>query len=284
MPGATSKIEIQFDPKGIKGSFSKNITIISNAANNSVMLYVIGAVEQPKGIEEIYRREMGGVRMTTNLMSFNKLYNTQTLTKSVEVINPTDSAIKVEIPIVPKHLTITIKPKIFLPGDTGRITVTYNASLKGAWGEQTDYLRVFVNEINDKTYKLAVSAEITEDFSTWTVEQRANSPIITFESITFNFDTIFQNSKVEHDFKFTNTGKSDLEIRNVKSSCGCTASNAGEKIVKPGQSSYIHASFSTDERSGLQNKSITVVTNDPENPTIVLKFSAIVVPVKLPVE
>jgi len=64
-----------------------------------------------------------------------------------------------------------------------------------------------------------------------------------------------------------------LIIRKVNSSCGCTAVSPKEKVIRPGQSSSIKAVFSSGTRVGRQNKSITVITNDPKSPNLVLRVT-----------
>jgi hypothetical protein len=51
-----------------------------------------------------------------------------------------------------------------------------------------------------------------------TPEQLKNAAKIKFENTTYDFDTITEGQKIEHDFKFTNEGNSDLFIRKVKGS------------------------------------------------------------------
>lgn len=43
-------------------------------------------------------------------------------------------------------------------------------------------------------------------------------PRIEFEETTYDWGTVYQNSKVTHIFKFKNVGKADLTVSNVKSS------------------------------------------------------------------
>ncbi|MEL6256745.1 MAG: DUF1573 domain-containing protein, partial [Bacteroidota bacterium] len=81
-----------------------------------------------------------------------------------------------------------------------------------------------------------------------------------------------EGEKVDVAYKFTNTGKSDLKILSVKASCGCTASAPKDDVIKAGMSSEIIASFNSKGRKGPQSKTITVKTNDPDQPTLVLRL------------
>jgi len=65
-----------------------------------------------------------------------------------------------------------------------------------------------------------------------------------------------------------------LIIRDVKSSCGCTAVSPSKNIVTANESVPLKVVFDSTGKSGRQNKTITVITNDPKNPTTVLRISS----------
>jgi hypothetical protein len=117
---------------------------------------------------------------------------------------------------------------------------------------------------------LTITADIKEDFSKLTPAQLEKAPKISFENINYTFEKISEGSKVENDFKFTNTGKSDLLIRKLSTTCGCTTTAPKDMVIKPGASSSIKATFNTKGYKGSQNKTITVITNDPNSPQVTL--------------
>lgn len=71
-------------------------------------------------------------------------------------------------------------------------------------------------------------------------------------------------------FKFTNIGDHPVEIKDVKPSCGCTTAKLDKKTYAPGESGEITATLNIGNRQGLQSKSITVTTDDDEQPTILM--------------
>ena len=103
-----------------------------------------------------------------------------------------------------------------------------------------------------------------------TPAQKAKAPVIAFNNTTFNFGSMTQGESVSHDFTFKNTGKMDLLIHKTKASCGCTALNQDKKVVKPGETASIKATFNSRGKKGKQNKTITVITNDPNSPRTIL--------------
>ena len=67
--------------------------------------------------------------------------------------------------------------------------------------------------------------------------------------------------------------QSDLIIRNVRSSCGCTAVAPSKNVIAPGETAPIKVTFDSRWKRGRQSKSITVITNDPKTPTNILRVS-----------
>ncbi|TRX49840.1 DUF1573 domain-containing protein [Fulvivirga sp. M361] len=94
-----------------------------------------------------------------------------------------------------------------------------------------------------------------------TTEAAANGAVITFEEDKHDFGDIYQGDKVEHVFKFENTGTEPLIITNVQTTCGCTAPAWPRDPVTPGQESEIKVVFNSTGKMGRQNKVITIVSN-----------------------
>src|ERR1700736_3271122 len=67
-------------------------------------------------------------------------------------------------------------------------------------------------------------------------------------------------------FKYQNTGTTPVHFKSVKASCGCTTTQTQKEVVNPGEKGDITATFNIGDRTGMQMKTITVQTDDP-NPT-----------------
>lgn len=78
---------------------------------------------------------------------------------------------------------------------------------------------------------------------------------------TFDFGSIAEGQKIEHDYTFMNTGKIPVLISNVETSCGCTVSEWPKQPIKSGGSANIKVRFDSKDRSGFQQKTITVHAN-----------------------
>lgn len=105
-------------------------------------------------------------------------------------------------------------------------------------------------------------------------------PKITFEETTYDFGKIIQGEKVAYDFHFTNTGKTDLVINKVSTSCGCTVGNYPKESIKPGEEGKIEVVFDSKGKHGFQNKTVTILANTTPNHTMLYLKGVVETPEK----
>lgn len=102
-------------------------------------------------------------------------------------------------------------------------------------------------------------------------------PDIKFEEETHDFGRITQGEKVTTAFKFKNTGGANLIISSATGSCGCTIPDYPKKPILPGEEAVINVVFSSEGKSGIVEKSVTLVTNcEPSTKIIYIKANIIV--------
>jgi len=104
-------------------------------------------------------------------------------------------------------------------------------------------------------------AKTTTDQATTTTANAANAPVMKFEFESHDFGKIKQGDKTSYQFKFTNTGKSPLIIKDAIASCGCTKPEWPTTPIKPGESGAIKVTFNSASKMGLQDKQITITAN-----------------------
>ncbi|HNY62914.1 MAG TPA: DUF1573 domain-containing protein [Bacteroidales bacterium] len=86
-------------------------------------------------------------------------------------------------------------------------------------------------------------------------------PVITFEKIVHDFGYVTKGERLSYNFKFKNTGNSDLIISYVESSCGCTTSSPPKAPIKPGGSGEIKVTFDSKTKSGITENQVMIVAN-----------------------
>ncbi|RCH54031.1 DUF1573 domain-containing protein [Mucilaginibacter hurinus] len=97
----------------------------------------------------------------------------------------------------------------------------------------------------------------------------ANAPVLKFAVESYNFGKVDAGKKVEYEYEFTNTGKSPLVIQNATASCGCTVPAWPKKPILPGEGGKIKVSFDSANKSGMQDKLITITGNTIPAQTVV---------------
>jgi len=103
------------------------------------------------------------------------------------------------------------------------------------------------------------------------------APRIEIATTAHDFGTIDQTDSPSCDFTFTNRGHSLLFIHDLRASCGCTMTKIEKKTIAPGDRGVLNVTFNPKGRAGKQEKTITLFTNDPESPTVVLTILANVI-------
>lgn len=76
-----------------------------------------------------------------------------------------------------------------------------------------------------------------------------------------NVGAVDEGQVVDIAFRFKNTGTKPLVIQDVKASCGCTVPAPPKEPIAPGQEGEIKASFNSQGRPGMNNKTLTVYAN-----------------------
>jgi len=104
-----------------------------------------------------------------------------------------------------------------------------------------------------------------------------------FESKELTFKPSLGEKQVVGEFKFKNTGKTTITIKDLNISCDCTTAKLDKKVYEPGESGVIPVTFTIGQRQNLQEKSITVITDEPKTSTTRLLMK-VYIPVILSIE
>jgi hypothetical protein len=104
-------------------------------------------------------------------------------------------------------------------------------------------------------------------------EVSGDAPQITIEKPKYEFGVV-DPGPLEATFIVKNTGKSTLEIKEVKPGCGCTVVPDYDKKIEPGKEGKIKATLNTANMKGHVEKGITITSNDPKKPSFHVTMSA----------
>ena len=266
-PGETGEINVKYNSARV-GAFNKSITVYYEGGEKPVVLRIKGSVEAAKA-EINYAHTLGGIAIDKTSHAYAEVKRDQAYTQEFNVknISPIQIAFTEKVE-KSDAVDLQVTPTELAPGQTGKVILTLNGEKIEKGGDFSESVTLYTNEEEDaaKAFTLTGKAEFTAD-------EMSLQPNIVFAQTKYEGGTAIEGEKITYTYQFTNTGKADLEITDVKASCGCTASAPKDKVVKPGESSEIVATFNSKGRSGTQRKTITVRTNDPDQPVVQLSLS-----------
>jgi hypothetical protein len=237
----------------------------------SVVLLLINFVNA-QDIDQKYPFVTGNLRFSKNFSIFSNIKNTEISSDTILVFNKWDKEMTLEFTDVKHipHLNVQAFPAKLAPGSSGIIVIRVDGPKVNSFGVNNLSLGVYTNDADQAVKRITVSINLIEDFSKLTPQQKLNAPKISFNTTKYDFGTVTAGNPVKYSFELKNTGKSELIIRRTAASCGCTATNPAKLNLQPGEATTIDINFNTSGRNGRQIKTVTVISNDPETPSITL--------------
>lgn len=272
--GAKGQIQVSYDTKRV-GPFTKSITVLYEGAINPTYLYITGEVLAPEPNDaDIYIAKQGALAFDTDLASFGTVDTDKSSNLTFRVKNMSDKPVKINKIESDPGFVVTMPESELSPGQKTEISIRIEGSAFSKSETYNGKVVLHTDDAQGESKSLNINGNINKIF---TAEELAKMPNIVFERPVYEGGSIIEGEKLKISYKFKNTGGSDLLIESVKASCGCTAAAPKEELIRPGEESVITAEFDSRGRLGVQQKSIMVRTNDPDEPVINLRFSTEVV-------
>jgi len=186
------------------------------------VLLIPNGYSQKKQAKKWHRRGKGIVRFQRQYIYAKNLKNTQDLDTILPIYNASKDSIIIKFHD-PSYIKTSTEPAIIPPKTEANIRIIMNTknpkNKRGdlLWGQTYNRVMMNIYKLSKPTVSVRnyyiLRTFISEDFSQLTKKERKRAPIIKFDTITYNFGTVKKNSKIVHDFVFTNLGKNDLLIR-----------------------------------------------------------------------
>ncbi len=168
-----------------------------------------------------------------------------------------------------KCITASIDKHTLTPTDSARLDVTY-VNTKGSMNTD-NYVSIQTNDENNPNVRIYITRKIPTNAPTLSsmpsdsIGGPSSAPVIYFPVTQHNFGVMKQGDIVAYTFKFYNKGNSVLRIRDIQTSCGCTAAVVKDKNIAPGKEGELRVQFDSTGKIGKLVRQVTVMSNDPKN-------------------
>ncbi|MBQ7631650.1 MAG: DUF1573 domain-containing protein [Paludibacteraceae bacterium] len=266
-PGQTGTLSVTFNPSGYGGrTFTKTITVTSNASTPTVTLRIFGNVLAKQAVpKNPYVLHVGELSMSTRVLDLGTIQKGEAKGGELEYANLSAAAHQVNLATSPADAFLV--HEISLPNpqpkEVGKFIFVIDSKVTKLYGpvEAKAYVVVDGKKDLSEDYALTIKATITEDFSQLSIEDKQNAPIIEVAK-EVNLGTVASGKILRGRVEVLNVGSNPLEIRRVLS-VDPALTVKGAKSIKSGKKGVITVDVNTKGlQPGVYNREITIISND----------------------
>jgi hypothetical protein len=269
-PGQTGTITVTYNPNGRPGRFQKTVTITSNATEATKRVYIKGEVI-PKSAkpENKYKVAVGALSMKEKTLDLGEIKKGDIKQGELEYANLTKEEHHVDL--ITSNSDAFLISQVTLADvkatEVGKFQFAIDTKAPKLYGPVEAYAYVLVDgkkTLSDE-FKLTIKANIVEDFSQMTIEEKQAAPILEVAG-EVNAGKIAAGKNHKFVFPIKNAGVNPLEIRRVYSTDRALTIKQ-PKPIKSGKKGAINIDINAKNlKPGAYSREIIIITNDYVKP------------------
>ena len=279
LPGQKGYIKAQYNTRNRPGTFRKTLTVYSNADQATQNLYIKGnVIPKTLSIEDKLKVKDGGLRFQSKNLNLSKITTKEPVTKTFEVYNDSEAAITMLDKFEgSKFIRLSFDTAVILPKKSANLVVWYDPNHEDNLGMNTHSVSFYTSDSPDPKI-VSIVVRIDEYFAPLSEKEKAVAPRLLIEERVQDLGTINSGDKVTAQFTLRNGGVNKLNIRKVDTNCSCMTAKLDSENIKGGDATTLTITFDSKGRRGRQTKSISVYSNDPNDPTQLISIKVSVQP------
>lgn len=279
-PGKKGYIRGIFDPRNRPGIFSKALSVFFEGYPNATFVYLEGEVlGANSGLFDIFPSKVGNVRFTKSVIDVKEIKETNIDTFYISAYNTSSNKVLIRSAYGTNRVKVENENNVLLPQSGQDISFIYNPKNGNEIGPVWDEVKLVTDDDSIPTKIITIRANIVQDFDSLTKDELKKAPVIILSQDSIDLGEVYLGEIKTYSLEITNKGKSDLNVRRVYGSCGCTAVSMVNHIVKKGKKANISIQFNAKGLRGNQRKTVTIISNDPNHSVIeVLVKAKVVIP------
>ena len=272
-PGGKGYIETKYETINRLGKFKKTVSVYTNSQTASVLfLDIEGNVIRPQStvIGAAAPETIGGLFFDKGSVVFEPLYdnridtqyiklqNTTLYTTTFTPLNPDD---------YPKYITIQNFPNTLEPKEFAKIRVIIDGKQAPGYGFGAFQVPVLSDNVVMPAMGLNITYSRKQYFPKYNAKQLALQPKINIKNPMHDFGQQTSGDYLYCNYEFTNTGKKELEIKQVSADCACFRLKFPKMKIAPGEKITVQGIFDTVTKNGSKTIGCEIITNDPMSPS-----------------
>lgn len=272
-PGDTAVVTVTYSALGRPGRFKKKVYVYTDAETDRHTLTVSGVVIGDENtLKSRYPVAAGKMRLRNNTVAFGEMNRGKIKTAFIDAYNHSTDTLHPEWKNVPEYLSVISTPAAVAPGEQVSFSFYLNTNKCPQWGMNEIGL-ILVTDKDGQEIPVTVMVIVNEDFSKMTPGQLANAPKVSILPETLDFGIIkYDSGIISRSFEIANEGKNALEIRRIYSVDSGITVDTGSIKVKKGKKTAVTINVDSSKiNPELFDARITVITNDPDNPRVVVR-------------
>ncbi len=260
------------------GPFEKIFTLKTNGSPKEQQVYLTGYIEisQPAPMLE-FPHVVGNLWFKTRHIAFGGITDQGPVRRSVQFYNPTDRVITLkDSTVTPKHIEIILDKahRVVLPQERGSFDLYYHPETKADYGYQADNIVLFTDDSLTRRLDLTVTAIITQYFPP--VEEidfdAVPQLVVDTDLKDIGRVTLSRYSVELVDFVLKNDGSVPLKIYRANPQEGCMVVSKDFSEIPPSGQAQFRVQVKDIGKSGVQERTVLLYTNDPLLPVKSLRI------------
>ncbi len=272
-PGGKGYIETKYETINRLGKFKKTVSVYTNSQTASVLfLDIEGNVIRPQStvIGAAAPETIGGLFFDKGSIVFEPLYDNRTDTQYIKLQNTTlytTNFTPLNPDDYPKYITIQNFPTTLEPKEFAKIRVIIDGKKAPGYGFGAFQVPVLSDNVVMPAMGLNITYSRKQYFPKYNAKQLALQPKINIKNAMHDFGQQTSGDYLYCNYEFTNTGKKELEIKQVSADCPCFRLKFPKMKIAPGEKITVQGIFDTVTKNGSKTIGCEIITNDPTSPS-----------------
>lgn len=274
-PGKSASISARYDAEQL-GHFSKSFGVYLDDEQEPIYLTISGKVVNEALTTQAAKLDhhFGDVDLNCDDIDFGDVYGDEEPFKTIEIVNRGKDIVTPTLMHLPAYLTASYAPEKLYPGSAGKILVTLSPDKLPDYGltRVGVFLSTQPGEKVNRDNEIDVSATLLPDLEDL-LGDAEETPSLVLDKESIDVGTL-GNSKRRDQIVISNEGGAELEIFAMQVYNAGIGFSLGSKTIKPGGRTKLKVTVSPQVFQFKGRHAILLVTNDPENPKVVIPIEA----------